>query len=99
MSANICETCGLPTELCVCEDVAKDSTNTLSIETESRRYGKVVTVITGFDSAVDTSSLASEIKSSLGCGGTSSDDTIELQGSHKERVREHLIEDGFTISQ
>jgi len=37
--------------------------------------------------------LASNLKRSLGCGGTIQDDgTIELQGDHRDRVPELLAE-------
>jgi translation initiation factor 1 len=95
MTSEICETCGLPTELCVCADVATTELHT-TLSLEERSFDKVVTLInaTGItDTTVDISSLASNLKRSLGCGGTIQDDgTIELQGDHRDRVPELLAE-------
>lgn len=98
MSALICETCGLPQELCVCEDVATTTTGDLKIDTEARRYGKLVTVISGFQDGVALDDLASELKSSFGCGGTVDGDTIELQGDHVDRAIHELTDRGFTLT-
>jgi translation initiation factor 1 len=70
----------------------------LSIRTETRRYGKPVTVVEGFDlPKSELKSVASQLKSSLGTGGTVDDGRIELQGDHRERVPTLLRERGFDV--
>lgn len=95
--AAICPTCGLPDELCVCEAIAK-SAQPVTIDIEERRYGKEVTIVKGLDAReVDLKRLASELKSSLACGGTIHEDSIELQGNHLNRIEAVLAENGFDV--
>jgi translation initiation factor 1 len=92
-----CTTCGLPQELCVCSDVEKTDT-TATIETDERRYGKVVTLVYGIEGEIDTDDLSSHLKSNLACGGTIQDDgAIMLQGEHVERTRELLEAEGLNV--
>ena len=90
----ICPKCGLPTQACVCEQIVKSSQR-IKITTDKKRYGKIVTVVTGFDNAVDVKAIAKTLKNELACGGTYKDDMIELQGDHRKRVKELLVKEGF----
>ncbi|NUB89947.1 MULTISPECIES: translation initiation factor [Haloterrigena] len=74
------------------------SQQVLSIRTESRRYDKPVTIVEGFDLESDEiKSIASDLKSSMGTGGTVDDGRIELQGDHRDRVPDLLRERGFDV--
>ena len=70
----------------------------LSIRTESRRYDKPVTIVEGFDLESDEiKSIASDLKSSMGTGGTVDEGRIELQGDHRDRVPDLLRDRGFDV--
>lgn len=70
----------------------------LSIRMEKRRYGKPVTIVEGFDlPPSEVTSIASDLKSSLGTGGTVDEGRIELQGDHRDRVPDLLDERGFDV--
>jgi translation initiation factor 1 len=95
--AGICPTCGLPEEVCVCEEIAKEQQD-ISIYTVRRRYGKVVTIVDGIDTAdIDIDTLCKELKRACASGGTVKDGRIELQGDHTSRVTEKLADMGFSI--
>jgi len=93
----ICPNCGLPSEACVCQEIAKKQQN-IQIRTEKRRFGKVITVIVGLD-GVNIKELAKKLKEKLACGGTIKNDEIELQGDHKHKAKEVLLKEGFDESQ
>jgi len=70
----------------------------VSISVDERRYGKAVTVVSGFDVPQSRlESLASGLKSSLATGGTVDGDSIELQGDHRDRLPELLADHGYTV--
>ena len=88
-------TTGLPVEAMTWEDLAK-SEQKIKVTTEKRRYGKVITVVSGFDKSIDVKATAKALKAELACGGTVKDGTIELQGDHKKKVKEILVKQGFS---
>jgi translation initiation factor 1 len=93
--AEICKNCGLPKELCVCENIAKEQQK-IKIVSKKIRYGKFVTMIQGMDSKkIDIKKLMKTLKGKLACGGTFKNNEIELQGEHKAKVKELLIKEGF----
>ena len=58
----ICPVCGLPDELCMCAQIAREQ-QTVRISIDSRRYGKTVTVIDGIDeNDIDINDLAKQLK-------------------------------------
>jgi translation initiation factor 1 len=97
--AGICPTCGLPEEVCVCEEIAKEQQD-ISIYTVRRRYGKVVTIVDGIDTSdIDIDSLCKELKKACASGGTVKEGRIELQGDHKGKVADKLNQMGFNIQE
>jgi len=93
--AEICPVCGLPNELCVCEEMSKEQQR-IRIRLENRKWGKKYTVIDGIDSReVKLSKLAATLKSKCACGGTAKNDQILLQGDHRDVVKDILVDLGF----
>ncbi|PIV68800.1 MAG: stress response translation initiation inhibitor YciH [Euryarchaeota archaeon CG01_land_8_20_14_3_00_38_12] len=92
--AEICPICGLPKELCVCEEIAREQQK-IKIYTEKRRYGKTVTIVEGIKSDIDINELAKTLKTKCASGGTVKNGNIELQGDHKKKVQEALMKIGF----
>ena len=90
----ICPKCGLPKQACVCEQIVK-STQKIQVTTERKKYGKVVTVVSGFDSGIDIKKTAKALKNELACGGTYKGNAIELQGDHTKKVKSLLVRLGF----
>ena len=93
--STMCDTCGLPQELCICEDMSKSNTN-IEVYTEERKFNDV-TIASGFDGETDIDELSSELKSKFACGGTIQNDEIELQGDHAQSLSETLENKGFEI--
>ncbi len=97
MIAGICATCGLPKELCVCEDLGRETT-LLTVDLDTRRYGKAVTVVRGLESRPDEAAkLARELKKGLATGGSGKDGLIVLQGDRRKDVVRLLQQKGYTV--
>ena len=104
----VCPGCGWPAKDCKCssprlrsgqgEELVPDRvTAKLRIEKKGRG-GKTVTVV--FDlpnNAAFLKDLAQELKRACGTGGAVAENTVELQGDLRERVREALTKKGWTV--
>jgi len=86
---------GLPTESDVFEEIAK-SEQQIKVTLVTRRYGKKITLVEGFDKHVDVKSVAKSLKEKLACGGTLKNGVVELQGDHKKKVKFFLVQLGFS---
>ena len=94
--AEICEVCGLPTDLCVCNEISKDQQR-IRVRLERRKWNKPVTVIEGLEAkSVDLGIIAKQLKSFCACGGTAKNGQILLQGDHRDKIADRLISLGFS---
>src|SRR5262249_18499780 len=93
----VCDQCGKLEGTCACPPTFIPTTarssdkKTARLVVETRKKGKVVTVIRGLSSSADNlPALLAQLKNRCGAGGTLDGDTLELQGNHLERLRAML---------
>lgn len=91
---DVCNQCGLPQDLCVCETIAREQQK-ITVTTESRKFGKKYTVINGIGKEANQEEIMKKLKVKFACGGTAKSNRIELQGDHKARMKKTLAELGF----
>ncbi|HIJ12019.1 TPA: translation initiation factor [Candidatus Woesearchaeota archaeon] len=89
----VCNQCGLPEDLCVCEAIAREQQK-ITVKIEKRKFGKKYTIVVGI-TGVDLNDIVKKLKTKFACGGTGKGGQIELQGDHKARIKPALIELGF----
>ena len=102
-AGRMCPTCGWPIDDCKCsskmsrDPVPAKVVAKLRLETKGRG-GKGVTVVYDLPrNAEFLKSLCQDLKRSCGVGGTVAEDTIELQGDQRERLRPMLLAKGFVV--
>jgi translation initiation factor 1 len=67
----------------------------ISLQTK-HRAGKTVTVITGFEGKQeDAEALGKQLRNYCGTGGAAKEDEIILQGDHREKAFQMLLQKGF----
>jgi len=95
---DICNVCGLPEDLCVCEQI---STQQRKIYIMERRVkgSKFITTLSGVDDQKELEQMYRELKRDLACGGTAKKGVIELQGKHSKKVKGLLLKKGYTENQ
>ncbi len=94
--AQICSKCGLPLDICVCKTIERESQK-IKIFIEKRKFNKPITIIEGISG--NEKEITSKLKSKLGCGGTFKNGHIELQGDHRNRLKELLKSFGYKEEQ
>lgn len=100
----ICPTCSAPVDLCRCKQVREaaaraqgDGTVRIRRETKGRK-GKTVTTVTGVPLApAALADLAKALKRRCGTGGALKDSVIEIQGDHREVLKDELEQRGFQV--
>ena len=95
---DICPKCGLPKQACICEDLAKTEQR-ITVKAEKRKFGKIITVVSGIGKEMDIKELGKKLKMELACGGTIKNRAIELQGNHIRKIKEAFIKFGFKEEQ
>lgn len=96
--SDIYSAAGLPPELAEFDDFNQIAIEQLElrITTDSRRYGKLCTIVNGIDDpSINGKKLLSTLKSKCACGGSLKDGHIELQGDHAKKVKVLLEGLGF----
>ena len=77
-------------------DLPPNQQNVRVETTRSGRKGKTVTIIRGFQAKPETlADLLKKLKTLCGTGGTLKDDTLEIQGDHKQKVLQYLLQLGY----
>ena len=92
--AEVCTTCGLPKDLCVCGEIEKEQQR-IRIRLETRKFGRPTTIVDGIDDDSNLQEIAHKLKGFCACGGTSKNGLIMLQGDHRDRVRDYLVKIGY----
>jgi len=98
----LCPVCAQPVTACRCKKNATsaalgDGIVRLQRQTQGRA-GKAVVVISGVPLAGEAlKGLAKALKQRCGCGGSVKDDTIEIQGDHREILKAELEHRGYTV--
>jgi translation initiation factor 1 len=69
----------------------------IRVEASSKgRKGKTVTIIRGFQASPDAlTDLLKKLKTQCGAGGTLKDNEIEIQGDHKQKIVQYLLQLGY----
>jgi len=103
-TGSICPKCGWPSRDCKCssqfardEPVPSKIVAKLRVE-KAGRGGKTVTVVYDLPSnQTFLKGLASELKRACGAGGAVVENTIEIQGDLRDRIRIALQRKGWTV--
>lgn len=95
---SICNVCGLPKDICVCEKINTERRK-VYVSEKHIKGPMFVTALTGIESEKDLEALLKDLKKKLACGGTLKDKEIVLQGKHKKKVVKFLLEKGYENSQ
>lgn len=95
-----CQACGKALTDCTCprDDagaLCRTADQPARVQREKRR-GKWTTVIMGLNpAATDLKALCKELKGKCSAGGAVKEDTVEIQGDHRDRIVQLLKDRGY----
>jgi len=92
--SEICPKCGLPLDICACQSIQKQTTQSIKIYATKKRFNKLVTIVEGLSDS-ELKETAKTLKHKLACGGSYKDGIVVLQGDHKSKAREILVSIGY----
>lgn len=92
----VCTKCGLPKEICACGVMEREAQK-ITVFMEKRKFGKPITVVEGITDRAKE--LSSQLKARLACGGTFKNNHIELQGDHRNKIKDILMKLGYSENQ
>lgn len=103
-AGRVCPNCGWPADDCKCSSqFARDEPVPGRLAAKLRmekkgRGGKTVTVVYDLPrNSAFLKDLAQELKRVCGTGGTVAEDSVELQGDRRDRVRDYLLKKGYAV--
>jgi translation initiation factor 1 len=78
----------------IVRELDREETN-IVISKVIKKFNKPTTVVRGLEERKDAQSIARDLKTKLGTGGTYKAGQIILQGDHRESVKNFLLAKGF----
>ncbi|MBN2041105.1 MAG: translation initiation factor Sui1 [Spirochaetes bacterium] len=97
----ICHSCGNPVKKCICiksiSRLPEDGIVRIGRQTKGRK-GAGVSIIIGLSlNENELKDLARQLKQKCGTGGTVKSGNIEIQGNHRELLKQELTKLGYTV--
>jgi translation initiation factor 1 len=100
----MCPVCGWPQDDCRCSKNLAAAAEAVpdrpvaKLRVENRASGKQVTIVAGLPRNPEwLDALSKQLKKACGAGGSAGEDFVEIQGEHRERLRELLAKKGMTV--
>jgi translation initiation factor 1 len=83
-------------ELCVCESLQKEEQK-ITIALDKRKWGRAMTILNfGNIKGVNLKKICKKAKQYCASGGTVKENTIEIQGDHRLKLRKFLESIGYS---
>ena len=100
-SGKTCPKCGHPVKSCACSKpgpaILNDGIVRIGKETKGRK-GSGVSIITGIPlNEKELKILAKKLKQKCGTGGTVKSGKIEIQGDHRDLLKQEISKLGYTV--
>lgn len=81
-------------DLCVCESLSQENQQ-IKITQDRRKWGRMVTIVKFAGEVENLKRVLKKAKQYCASGGTIRNNTIEIQGDHRLKLKKFLIKQGF----